>query len=112
MNGHQQLLAMRRSGHKPACVWIVDDDSEVGRMQASTWHHSPNDFAGKFYAHVQLDESDMPLALDFRFVVGLPVYVECGRSHDRSKRLVEALANAKPSLLLAVIGDELVVKHG
>lgn len=81
-------------------------------MQASTWHECPNIFAGKFFAHVQLAESDMPLSLDLRFVVGLSVLVECGRSHERSKRLVAALVDAKPSSLIAVIGDELVVHRG
>ena len=112
MTGHTQLLAMRRAGMKPECVWVVDDDSEVGRMQAATWHESPNDFAGKFFAHIQISESDVPDALDFRCVVGLRVHVECGRSLERSKRLVRALADAKASVVMAVIGDELVVCHG
>lgn len=112
MTGHDQLLRMRRSGQKPACVWVVDDDSETGREQARTWHEVPNDFAGKFFAHIQLSESDVPEALDFRCVVGLRVHVECGRSVERSKRLIRALWDAKPSIVLAVVGKELIVCHG
>lgn len=58
MNGHQAILKMRRSGAKPAYVWLQDTGLP------------PGDFA------VTLAKTDNPAALDLRFLIGTTALAE------------------------------------
>ena len=82
MTGHQQLLAMRRKGFKPAGVCVVDG----GSIFASDWHEAPNSYDGQFHAEVQIDEHDIPEALDLRFLIGLSVVLVGERGDARARR--------------------------
>lgn len=106
MNGHQPLLEMRRSGIKPACVWVLDDDSDLSKEYAANWQNSPNEIVQKLYAHVRIDERDLPEAIDFRFLVGMTVHLESSRGEARSMRLFESIKKFQPSILACCHGDD------
>jgi hypothetical protein len=77
MNGHESIINLRRSGFKPAFVWLQD------ALQA------PNDCA------VTLSPTDNPEALDLRFLVGTTVFAESSsrtRLEAMSKACIEARA--------------------
>lgn len=111
MNGHQKLIALRRSGMKPACVWVHDDDCLVSQAASRAWHMNPNPFDGKVFAEIHIDSTDTPEALDLRCLVGMHVYLMSDRSEERARRMFKAIADAEPQFLVSVIGDE-VVFHG
>lgn len=100
MTGHEPLQRMRRAGLRPACVWVMDDDTPLSREQAMTWHHHPNPFAGKFFAHIVLSAEDIPETMDFRCLVGLHVLAGTTRGIDRAKRLFAALVAAGPEVVI------------
>lgn len=116
MTGHEPLLQMRRAGKRPECAWVLDDDAPDHLLVARTWHELPNEFTHKFQAHIHTRSTDIPETLDLRCLVGLQVHLVCGRSADRCKRLFDAVAAAKPALLIATHGDEVWThmeqKHG
>lgn len=101
MTGHEPLQQMRRAGRRPACVWVMDDDTPLSREQAITWHQHPNPFAGRFFAHVLLSADDIPEAVDFRCLVGLPVLMDTHRGPARAKRLFAALVAAGAETVIA-----------
>lgn len=107
MTGHEPLLQMRRSGVKPDCAWVMDDDAPDNLVTARSWHESPNEFTHKYQAHIHTKAADIPEALDLRCLVGLQVHLICARGADRCKRLFDAIAAAKPALLIATHGDEI-----
>lgn len=111
MTGQQPLIALRRAGKKPACVWVHDDDWPMSLRGAREWHTQPNPFTGKVFAELHIAESDMPETLDLRCLVGLQVHLMSDRGDERARRMFNAIANAEPSLLVAVIAGE-VVFHG
>lgn len=111
MTGHDALLKLRRSGLKPACVWVLDDDEPASAQIARDWHTEPNAFAQKLFAHIRLVAADVPEALDLRCVVGLQVHLTCDRGPARAKRVFNAIAAADPAFLIAVHGGE-VWTHG
>jgi len=111
MTGHEHLLALRRSGMVPACVWVSDDDTTASIRSARDWHTQPNSVLGKLVAHIRLAADDIPETLDFRPLVGLRVHLVCDRDQARSRRVFRALADAKPSFLIAAHGGE-VWTHG
>lgn len=82
MNGHQTIIDMRRNGLKPKYVWLQDEQ------------HAPTDFA------VTLCPTDIPEALDFRFLVGITVIVESSNK-KRLQCLVNALKQAKAARTIA-----------
>lgn len=71
MTGDRELLAMRRSGRKPAYVWVSD---------------FPDTTLDGFTVRVA---GDSPELLDLRFLVGTTVIVEGGDS-ARVERLAKA----------------------
>ena len=112
MTGHEPLLQMRRAGVKPACVWVMDDDTPASRQQAAEWAELPNAFSRKYHAHIRLNADDVPEAMDFRCLVGLQVHVSSGRGEARARRIFDAIAAAGPDAVLAVQGDDLWVYQG
>lgn len=101
MTGHEPLQRMRRAGRRPACVWVMDDDTQTSRDQAATWHQHPNPFAGKAFAHILLAADDIPEAVDFRCLVGLQVHMDTHRGPARAKRLFGALVAAGAEIVIA-----------
>lgn len=111
MTGQQHLIALRRAGKKPACVWVHDDDWPMSKQGAREWHTQPNPFAGKVFAELQVSDTDIPETLDLRCLVGLQVHLMSDRGEERARRMFNAIASAEPALLVAVIGGE-VLFHG
>jgi len=87
VRGHEQILDMRRNGLKPAFVWLQDGNSQ------------PTDNA------VTIAKTDMPEALDLRFLVGTVVLAESS-CPDRLERITAACINAKASRVIANLFDE------
>lgn len=112
MTGHEHILKMRRAGMAPACVWVMDDDTPYTVKVAADWHEQPNAFAEKLFAHVRLIETDIPEALDLRFLVGLAVFFQCDRGVDRAKRVYRVLEAARPSFLIACENNEIWTTAG
>lgn len=106
MTGHEALLNMRRSGVKPACVWVIDADYKLCIDMSMDWHQEPNPYANKLFAHIRLRADEVPEALDFRCLVGMEVHLECRRGRERSQRLFKAISQVKPSMLMAVHSGE------
>lgn len=111
MTGHDALLKLRRAGLKPACVWVLDDDEPTSLRMARDWHTEPNTVAQKFFAHIQLAQTDIPESLDFRPLVGLQVHLRCARGKARARRVFNSLAAAEPAFLIAAEGGE-IWTHG
>lgn len=82
MNGHQSIIEMRRNRMKPAYVWLQDS----GLV--------PTDLS------VTLASSDIPEALDLRFLVGITVLAE-SQNADRLKRITTACQQAKALRVIA-----------
>lgn len=105
MTGHQQLLAMRRKGFKPRGVFVVDGKA----LEAATWHQHPNPYSGgQFHAEIQIDEHDVPEALDLRVLIGMSVWLQGERGDERTTRLFDAICAAKPFAVGAVLSNSLI----
>jgi len=107
MNGHQQIIAMRRDRRKPVAIWIVDGEEPA----ANQWHLEPNCMDGRMYASVQVDSLDIPETLDLRFLVGMLVHVVGLRDKRRTRRLYASVVDAKPRLAICVLDGEILF-HG
>lgn len=107
MNGHQQIIAMRRDGRKPVAVWITDGFDPM----ANKWHLEPNCMDGRMYASVQVESLDIPEALDLRFLVGMNVHVAGDRENSRTRRLYASVVAAKPRLAICIFDAEILF-HG
>lgn len=112
MTGHQHLIAMRRAGMRPACVWVWDDADPLSARAAREWQDSPNPFAGKLFADIHIAETDVPEALDFRCLVGMHVHLFNDRSEERARRMFRAIEKAAPARLVSVIGLEVLIQGG
>lgn len=97
MNGHQQLLAMRRAGRVPQCVWLEDGPC----VQSSDWHEQANPFTQQHHAHIRVAADDIPEALDLRCLVGLTVHVVSQRDKGREERLWRAAVDAGAATAIA-----------
>jgi len=75
MNGHQNIIGMRRNGFKPVYVWLQDSGL------------APGDFA------VTLSATDNPATLDLRFLVGTTVLAE-GSNRERLAAMLKAASEA------------------
>lgn len=100
---------MRRSGVRPACVWVWDDADPLSEIASRDWHTEPNPFSGKLHAAIHVSAVDVPEALDFRCLVGMDVHLFNGRNDERARRMFLAIEKSKPAVLLSVIGDEVLV---
>lgn len=99
MNGHQPLIALRRSGYKPDAVFVIDGDCQG----VNDWHQPRYARTGPLFAEVRIAAGDTPEALDLRWAVGLEVHVSAWRSLERGKRLHAALIAAKPKHLVTAV---------
>ena len=99
MNGHQQLLVMRRAGGYPHAIWVTDGDDR----RAVDWHREPNIADGKYHAVVRIDAQDIPEVLDLRWAIGLEVHVCAERGASRGRRLHQALVDAQARRVITSI---------
>jgi len=67
MRGHQQLIAMRKDGFVPDCVWIDTDHDHLNCWR--DWHGMDSR-----HAHVQIEPAER--RFDLRCVIGLPCFVQ------------------------------------
>lgn len=86
MNGHQAIIDMRHKGYKPAYVWLQDTGL------------APGDNA------VTLVKTDIPEALDLRFLIGTTVLAESPDKH-RLERITRACVQAKAARVIASLYD-------
>lgn len=87
MRGHDAIIAMRKTGRRPAVVFLNDFPCAID------WP--------RFGDHATVDVSaDRPEMLDLRFLVGMTVNI-LGTDEDRAKRLVEACKAAGAVLVVA-----------
>lgn len=86
MTGHQPLIAMRRAGLKPQCLWVSD------------------------FPQVPLDgltvivADDTPELADFRFLMGVIVIVE-GTDAGRVKRITDAIKPIAARVVASTFND-------
>lgn len=77
MNGHRELIAMRRSGFKPGTVWISDDPCQTDWAR---WKDHPQICVA----------GDTPELEDFRFLVGVETVIVEGYDQARVARIAKA----------------------
>ena len=97
MTGHEPLISMRLRGIRPGdWVELIDTDAQTDVPCSRTddlvmsWT-TPSFENGVIRPTVQIKHPEIPEKLDFRFVVGLNVTASTRHSHDRAKRIHEAL---------------------
>jgi hypothetical protein len=92
MQGHTALIAMRKTGIKPAAVYVSDEVTQLTR----DWH-APVTLTGKpMEQHspcIAIEATDRIRSLDLRFLVGLVVFVS-GETEARAKEMFEACKRA------------------
>lgn len=106
MTGDRPLIAMRRSGMHPAGVWVTDSDDQYARITAREWPLHREEQRGHQAAHLRIEASDIPEALDLRCVVGLTCHVATDRGATRFTRIFEALIAAGAAAVVGVHNDE------
>lgn len=95
MRGHLALLAMRRSGKRPAFITFTDSSMPF------RWDQRPESLP---YPDVEIEADDSPELIDIRFVVGLPVVVSIG-DEQRMRRVVLAAERAGASRVYGCAAD-------
>lgn len=89
MKGHENIIAMRKAGKAPRCIFVNDFVCETNP-----------DITGR-YDLVSLDENDVIQLQDWRFTVGLTV--SCGSpSEVRAKALLDAIKAAGAAVVGSV----------
>lgn len=90
MKGHEQLIAMRRKGFRPASVCVLDYP-----VHAWLWRewHIPIHSTSNIHANVMLEDGENPATLDLRFSVGLTIIVDT-ESLQRLDAITSALLDA------------------
>ena len=83
MRGHEELLAMRRRGKRPAHVTLHAHDG-----RAYDWWATAELMP---FPEVQIEPTDTPELLDLRFLVSLPVIVDCGPDIRRQQRFADTV---------------------
>ncbi len=84
MTGQEQIVALRRNGYRPACVWVND---------------YPNHLASSLT--VSLSPAETPELQDWRFTKGLTVIVS-GEDEGRVRR-IEAQCQAFAARVLGTV---------
>ena len=101
MVGHTPLLQMRRSGLLPnQHAWVTDTGCPMDAWFGRNWHGDLNPYSQKLTPCIDLAETDVPEALDFRCLVGLMVHLRTTRGADRAKRLFAAIRSVGPAKLI------------
>lgn len=92
MRGHDSILTMRRSGYRPAVVFVETSSDEP------PWCRDWQDTFTSI-ATVWLEPSDNPAGLDLRFAHGLVVAITADDS-ERSTAIRSAFQAAEPRQLI------------
>lgn len=109
MTGDRALIAMRRSGHNPAGVWVTDSDDRYSRTTAREWPEHRFQKRGQpdhHAAHIRIEANDIPEAIDLRCVVGLTCHVATDRGATRFTRIFDALIAAGAAVVVGVNNNE------
>lgn len=106
MNGHQPLIAMRRAGLVPPAVFVTD-----GAVEFDLDKNWTDELRGSVFAHVRIDERDIPEALDLRFAVGMQIHIDGLRGDDRAKCLHDAFVATAPKLVATITKDNFWIYH-
>lgn len=101
MRGHEQLIAVRRRGVKPAAVHVWCGSDETG--WSSGWLER-----GSSVAWIEVGDGDSLAGLDLRCVVGLPVVVQ-GDSERRVRGVCEAAAECGAKRVIGDFGGGVLV---
>lgn len=91
MNGHTDLIAMRRSGQKPAYVWVNDYPCKTDWAK---WGEHPTVCVA----------GDTPELLDLRFLVGTTVILT-GFDSDRTDRIANACSAHAARVIASTLID-------
>ena len=92
MIGHEPLIAMRKTGIKPASVYVSDEVTQLTR----DWHAHRTLSGLPMQQHapcIAIEDKDTVQRLDLRFLVGLVVFVS-GSTEARAKAIFEACKRA------------------
>ena len=109
MNGHQELIAMRRAGVQPRSVYVTDADDTYTLATAGTWHMNPHCHTGEAVAHIRIERTDLPEELNLACLKGLECHVSSDRSDSRFLRLFQAVCDAGASAVAGVSAGEVHV---
>lgn len=90
MTGHEQVIALRRQGVRPVCLWV----SDYAAMSAGDG------------VTVRLTPQDVPEQLDWRFAVGLTVLVD-GHDARRVERIAAACKQFAKRVVATVYGERI-----
>lgn len=102
MIGYEPLLQLRRAGVQPSLVRITDGADRMAR----DWQAEVAGAVQQYHAHIQIDQTETPEALDLRAVVGLVVMLTGERSEARTRRLFAAVTAFKPLAAVALLANE------
>ncbi len=99
MQGHTALIAMRKTGIKPAAVYVSDEVTQLVR----DWH-APVTLTGKpmeqHSPHIAVEATDTIRRLDLRFLFGLTVFAYSDKEQT-AKSLFEACKKAGAAVVVA-----------
>ncbi|NYT76632.1 hypothetical protein H0A71_06480 [Alcaligenaceae bacterium] len=89
MRGHEAIIRMRLAGYKPSKVWLLALGCGI---QRTAFNDAESVIANGGQAEVHIAADEIPGTLDFRFLSGLFVLLQCGdksRLRDVYSRLME-----------------------
>lgn len=109
MNGHQELIAMRRAGVQPRSVHLTDSDDTYALATAATWHMHPHCHTGEAVAHIRIERDDLPEELNLFCLKGLECHVASDRGDARFLRLFQAVCDAGASAVAGLSDGEVHV---
>jgi len=102
MTGDLALIALRKTGVTPSGVWVSDSDDEYARVTGREWPMHREPVSKHLAAHIRIEASDIPEALDLRCVVGLTCHVHGDRGATRFDRLFDALIAAGARVVVGI----------
>lgn len=112
MIGYEELVKLRSEGFSPDAVFIRDLDSEVFKDAAHQWNTSPNCIDGGMYSEILMEASDDVSKACLNACEGLPVYINGNRSKERLRALFKKARQAKASLIVACVDEEIYTYIG
>lgn len=92
MNGHLEIIALRKRKVKPEFVFLNDYECQTD------WFETGD------HVTISLTNKDIPETLDLRFLVGTTVSIST-ESENRARRLLEACKRAGCSTVAVAVTD-------
>jgi hypothetical protein len=93
VRGHEPIIELRRRGQRPVMIWIDCDGYNPGFAALARMGFPVDD-------HVELQATDQPHRMDWRFVTGLVVKVD-GSQERRVAAVARACAEAGARQVIA-----------